>query len=42
MADIAPAGFAPYYTLLRPFQTLYLAAIAGLLSLLRAFAQDAQ
>ena len=37
-----PAGLAPYYNFLWRYLTLYLAAIAGLLCLLRALAQDAQ
>lgn len=41
MAEIVPVGFAPYYTLLWRFSTLYLATIAGLLCLLRTLAQDA-
>ena len=42
MDAIVPVGFAPYYTLLWRFLTLYLAAIAGLLCLLRALTEDAQ
>lgn len=42
MADIVPAGFAPYYNLLWRFSTLYLAAIAGLFCLVRALVQDGQ
>jgi len=41
MSAIVPLGFAPYYTLLWRFLTLYLAAIAGLVCLLRALADDA-
>jgi uncharacterized protein (TIRG00374 family) len=42
MGAIVPVSFAPYYTLLWRFLTLYLAATAGLLCLLRALAEDAQ
>jgi uncharacterized protein (TIRG00374 family) len=42
MDTIVPVGFAPYYTLLWRFLTLYLAAIAGLLCLMRSLAEDAQ
>jgi glycosyltransferase 2 family protein len=42
MEAIVPAGFAPYYNLLWRFTTTYLAAIAGLVCLLRALAQDAR
>lgn len=42
MDAIVPTGFAPYYTLLWRFSTLYLAAIAGLSCLLRALTDDAQ
>lgn len=42
MADIVPAGFAPYYNLLWRFSTAYLAAAAGIVCLLHAFSQDAR
>ena len=42
MAEIVPIGFAPYYNLLWRFSTAYLAAIAGLVCLLRALAEDAR
>jgi len=42
MDDIVPIGFAPYYTLLWRSLTLYLTAVAGLLCLAHALAQDAQ
>jgi uncharacterized protein (TIRG00374 family) len=42
MDAIVPVGFAPYYTLLWRFLTLYLAALAGLFCLMRSFAEDAQ
>ena len=41
MADIVPAGVAPYYNLLWRFSTTYLAALAGLLCLALALARDA-
>jgi len=40
MEDIVPIGFAPYYALLWRSLTLYLTAIAGLLSLARALMKD--
>ncbi len=42
MDEIVPVGFAPYYNLLWRFSTLYLAAIAGLVCLVRALAEDAR
>ena len=42
MDEIVPIGLSPYYTLLWRFLTLYLAAIARFLCLLRALAQDAR
>ncbi len=42
MAEAVPVGFAPYYNLLWRFATMYLAAIAGLVSLSRAVIEDAQ
>lgn len=42
MAGIVPAGFAPHYNLLWRFSTVYLAAIAGLGTLLHALLQDAR
>jgi glycosyltransferase 2 family protein len=42
MAGIVPVGFAPYYNLLWRFSTAYLAATAGAVCLLHAFAQDAR
>lgn len=42
MDAIVPVGFAPYYTLLWRFSTLYLAALVGLSCLLRALADDAR
>jgi uncharacterized membrane protein YbhN (UPF0104 family) len=41
MADIVPAGIAPYYNLLWRFSTTYLAALAGVLCLGRALTRDA-
>lgn len=41
MAAIVPAAFAPYYNLLWRFSTVYLAALAGLVTLLRALVEDA-
>jgi uncharacterized membrane protein YbhN (UPF0104 family) len=41
MADVVPAGLAPYYNLLWRFSTTYLAALAGFLCLSRALARDA-
>jgi glycosyltransferase 2 family protein len=41
MADVVPAGVAPYYNLLWRFSTAYLAAMAGLLCLGWALVQDA-
>ena len=40
MAEAVPVGFAPYYNLLWRFSTMYLAAIAGLVCLLRALFED--
>lgn len=42
MAEIVPAGFAPYYNLLWRLSTVYLAALAGLFCLLRAALEDAR
>ena len=42
MAEIVPAGFAPYYNLLWRLSTAYLAALAGLFCLLRAALEDAR
>ena len=42
MAEILPVGFAPYYTMLWRFSTVYLVAIAGFICLLNALAQDAR
>jgi hypothetical protein len=41
-ADLVPSGFVPHYTLLWRVSTAYLAALAGLLCLLRVLARDAQ
>jgi hypothetical protein len=41
MGDVVPAGFAPYYNLLWRFATAYLPAVAGLVCLALALAQDA-
>lgn len=41
MADVVPAGVAPYYNLLWRFTTAYVAALAGLLCLGWALVQDA-
>ncbi len=40
MAEIVPAGVAPYYNLLWRFSTAYLAALAGFVCLLRALWRD--
>ena len=42
MAEIVPAGYAPYYNLLWRFSTAYLATLAGLGCLLCALVQDAR
>jgi uncharacterized membrane protein YbhN (UPF0104 family) len=42
MAEIVPAGFAPYYNLLWRLSTAYLAALAGLFCLLQAALEDAR
>lgn len=42
MADIVPAGFAPYYNLLWRASTAYLAALAGFACLARALIEDAR
>lgn len=42
MATIVTPAFAPYYNLLWRFSTVYLAALAGLVTLLRALVEDAR
>ncbi len=42
MAEIVSPGLAPYYNLLWRFSTVYLAALAGLVTLLRAVVEDAR
>ncbi len=42
MAEIVPAGYAPYYTLLWRSSTLYLSALTGFFFLARAVVQDAR
>jgi hypothetical protein len=42
MADLVPAAYAPYYTLLWRTATAYLAALAGLVCLARALSGDAR
>ncbi len=42
MAEIVPAGYAPYYNLLWRTSTLYLSALVGFFCLARAVVQDAR